>query len=375
MKITQIKRFLAGALFISMPILFNFACATLLLAQPSRPDSTQSKRSGWTGYPFIFYSPETKTGGGGAINYFFREAGSGIKARPSSLVPIFVYTQKRQVSGTIFADLYWHQEKNHLTGIISYAKWPNFFYGIGNNTAEADEENYTQQSLMLDLRLQRRVRRGMYLGAQYQFLRSKLVEVETGGRLAQKNILGVDEGTASGIGVLLSWDTRDNVFNAASGSYYQFSARTFHDRLQSDFDFTNYQIDLRQYFSLTASHVLAVQGYMNVINGEPPFYMLSLFGGQNFIRGYYEGRYRDKNMLVAQTEYRLRLWKRIGAVGFAGFGEVSPELSGFAWKNLKTAAGLGLRYLLVPAEKINLRLDFGWGKDSSGFYLAMTEAF
>lgn len=375
MQINKSERLSAGALLISAPLLFYFACAGTLLARQAQPDSTQQKKSGWTGYPFIFYSPETKAGGGGAINYFFREAGSAINARPSSLVPIFVYTQKRQISGTVFADLYWHQEKNHLTGIISYAKWPNFFYGIGNNTAEADKEEYTQQSFTLDLRMQRRARRGMYLGAQYQFLHSKLVEIAKGGRLAQKNISGADAGTASGVGALLSWDTRDNVFNAASGSYYQFSVRTFHERLQSDFDFTNYQIDLRKYFPIKSSHVFAVQGYMNVINGEPPFYMLSLFGGQNFMRGYYEGRYRDKDMLAVQTEYRLPLWKRIGAAGFAGVGEVAPEIGSFAWKNLKTSAGFGLRYLLVPAEKINLRLDFGWGKDSSGFYLAMTEAF
>ena len=123
-------------------------------------------------------------------------------------------------------------------------------------------------------------------------------------------------------------------------------------------------------YPFIASHVLAVQGYMNVINGEPPFYMLSLLGGQYLMRGYYEGRYRDKNMLAVQMEYRLPRWKRIGATGF-----VAPATSNFALKNLKPSAGLGLRYLLVPVEKINLRLDLGWGKDSSGFYLAMAEAF
>jgi len=373
MKRTKNKRFFAAALLPSL-LLFQFALSRTLLAQQAKPDSTQMKRAGWTGFPFIFYTPETKFGGGGAINYFFREAGSGINARPSSLIPVVVYTQKQQISATLFADLYWKQEKNHLMGTASYSNWPNLFYGIGNNTLN-DGEDYTQRAVALDLRFLRKARGGMYLGAQYQFLRSRLAKIEKDGQLACGDILGSDEGTASGVGALVSWDTRDNIFNAASGSYHQFSARTFHEHLRSDFAFTNYQIDLRKYFPLNTSHVLAVQGYMNVIKGDPPFYMMSLLGGQYLMRGYYEGRYRDKNMLAVQTEYRLPLWKRIGATGFAGYGEVAPEISGFALKNLKLSVGMGLRYLLVPEEKINLRLDFGWGKDSSGFYLAMTEAF
>ncbi len=368
------KRFLYNAGLISSLLLFYFVCSTKLFAQQSKPDSTQAKRTGWTGYPFIFYTPETKTGGGGAINYFFREAGSAVNARPSTLVPVFVYTQRQQISSTLMSDVYWKQEQNHFVGMLSYANWPNQFYGIGNNTSN-EAEDFTQRVFVLDLRYLRQMWRGMYAGVQYLFLNSKLTETEAGGKLASRDILGSEAGTASGVGAIVNWDTRDNIFYASSGSYYQLSARLFHDRLSSDFDFTNYQIDLRQYFSLASSHVLAVQGYMNVINGDPPFYMMSTLGGQNLMRGLYEGRYRDRNVIAAQVEYRLPVWRRIGAAAFAGLGEVAPKIGGFELKNFKHTAGLGLRYQLVPAEKINLRMDFGWSKDSSGFYLALTEAF
>ncbi len=368
------KQFLSKTCFISLLMLFHVACATSLFAQRAGNDSTHAKRTGWTGYPFIFYTPETKTGGGGAINYFFREAGSATNARPSTLVPIFVYTQKQQISSTLFADVYWGREKNHLVGMMSYAHWPNQFYGIGNNTPN-QAEDYTQRIVVLDLQFLRQVRRGMYAGIQYQFLKSKLTEVEVGGKLASGDILGSEAGMASGIGAIVNWDTRDNIFNASSGSFYQLSARLFHDRLNSDFDFTSYQVDLRHYFPLTSSHVLAVQGVMNVINGDPPFYMMSLLGGQNLMRGLYEGRYRDKNVIAAQLEYRLTVWRRVGAVAFAGIGEVTPKIGEFELKSFKNTAGFGLRYQLVPAEKLNLRMDLGWGKGSSGLYLALTEAF
>jgi len=358
---------------ISALLVFPLLCAPSLLAQQSQPDSTETKRTGWTGYPFLFYTPETKTGGGGAINYFFREAGSAPSARPSTLVPVFVYTQKQQISSSLICDVYWEQEKNHLFSTVSYSDWPNQFYGIGNNTPD-EEEDFTQRMVTLDLRYLRQLQRGLYAGFQYQFHKSKLTEVEAGGRLARGNILGTETGTASGVGILVNWDTRDNIFYASSGSYYLLSARVFHDRLSSDFDFTNYQVDLRHFFPISSSHVLAVQGVMNVISGDPPFYMMSLLGGQNLMRGLYEGRYRDKNLIAAQMEYRLPLWRRIGAVAFAGLGEVAPKVDDFELKSFKHTAGFGLRYQLVPAEKLNLRMDFGWGKGSSGFYLALTEA-
>src|SRR5574341_1526155 len=175
-RIKMVKRLMRRVCLISSLILFHVVCAPKLFAQQPKPDSTQAKRTGWTGYPFIFYTPETKTGGGGAINFFFREAGSGVNSRPSSLVPVLVYTQKQQISATLFTDLYWQQEKNHLMGTVSYSNWPSLFYGIGNSTSN-DGEDYTQRAVALDLRFLRQVRRGMYLGIQYQLLKSKLTKI------------------------------------------------------------------------------------------------------------------------------------------------------------------------------------------------------
>jgi len=106
-----------------------------------------------------------------------------------------------------------------------------------------------------------------------------------------------------------------------------------------------------------------------------PFQRLSKLGGSLLMRGYYEGRYRDHDLIVAQAEYRLPLWRRFGLTGFAGIGDVADKISRFRSREMKTSAGLGLRYMLIPEEKMNLRFDFGFGKDTSGFYVTITEAF
>ena len=92
------------------------------------------------------------------------------------------------------------------------------------------------------------------------------------------------------------------------------------------------------------------------------------------MRGYYEGRYRDKDMIAFQMEYRLPVWWRFGLVGFVGFGGVADKIKKFKLKKFKYSIGWGIRYLLIRNEKINVRLDFGYGESSSGTYITIGEA-
>lgn len=222
---------------------------------------------------------------------------------------------------------------------------------------------------------QKKVRPGLNLGIRYELGHSKLMDVEEHGLIATGDIWGSEGGVASGAGILANWDTRNNIFYPSMGSFYQFSATRFSEALGSDYDFSRFNLDIRQYFPLSSSQVLAIQGYVNIITGKPTFQLLSLFGGERLMRGYYLGRYRDKNMVAFQMEYRRPVWWRFGLVGFAGFGEVANKISRFERKNFKHSVGWGIRYLFSREEKINLRLDFGYGKGASGVYINIGEAF
>jgi outer membrane translocation and assembly module TamA len=93
------------------------------------------------------------------------------------------------------------------------------------------------------------------------------------------------------------------------------------------------------------------------------------------MRGYYAGRFRDKNLLVFQAEYRLPLVWRLGLVGFAGLGNVAGKFSQLNLDSLKPSYGVGLRFLFDKKEKIRIRMDIGFGKGTSGFYFSIFEAF
>lgn len=94
------------------------------------------------------------------------------------------------------------------------------------------------------------------------------------------------------------------------------------------------------------------------------------------MRGYYEGRYKDKQEFVIQTEYRMPIYKRIGAVIFGGVGNVNDKVSDFSLNKLKYSYGAGLRFAINKSEKLNIRIDYGIaGGINKGFYLQIGEAF
>ena len=60
---------------------------------------------------------------------------------------------------------------------------------------------------------------------------------------------------------------------------------------------------------------------------------------------------------------------------FGGMGSVFPENQLDEISELRYTGGLGLRFLVDPERKINLRLDYGLAPNSSGFYVTLGEAF
>jgi outer membrane protein assembly factor BamA len=112
-----------------------------------------------------------------------------------------------------------------------------------------------------------------------------------------------------------------------------------------------------------------------LINGSAPFHKLAALGGQSMMRGYYEGRYLGNKLLAGQVEYRIPIYWRFGAVAFAGAGDVASTMSRFNLHDLKPSYGFGIRYVFNPDEKLSLRLDFGFGRNTSGVYITAAEAF
>jgi outer membrane protein assembly factor BamA len=335
----------------------------------------ERKNSGFIYFPIIYSTPETGFAVGSAVGYYYRNPHSDPDSRPSTITPIFIYTQKKQIMTRLNLDLYMKDELYRLFVDIKYYKYPDKFYGIGNDLPKSNKEDFTSRRSLILLDFQRRVSPGLNLGLQYEFGHSRVIKVEDPGLLSSGGIPGSTGGTVSGAGIIINRDTRNHIFYPTSGSWNQTSARFYGSSLGSDFSYSQYILDNRHYEQIFPNHIVASQIYVNVMTGTPPFEMMSRLGGENMMRGYYQGRYSDKCMIAIQSEYRMHLWRRLGLVGFAGVGDVSDKFSNFRLNEFKTACGLGLRFLFSPEEKINLRLDFASGKGTSGMYISIQEAF
>lgn len=326
------------------------------------------------GAPILFYTPETRLAYGAAGSYIFRMSG-GKTARPSSISPILIYTQEKQFKAQVNTDMYLKPDDYRLQVEVRFEKYPNKFFGVGINTLENNEESYTSRSAGFLLSFLKKLTGKINIGFQYHFSNWKIVEMEEGGQLASGNFFGSRDGTISGVSLLLNHDNRDNIYFPMKGELFELNARVYGKFLGSKYNFSSLSLDLRKYFTLFGTHVLAVQSVVKLQTGDVPFLNLAQMGGQYNMRGYYEGRFRDKNLMVFQAEYRTPLIWRFGLVGFAGFGNVAEKFSKLSLAGMRSSYGFGLRFLFDPKEKIQARMDVGFGEDCTGFYFSIFEAF
>ncbi len=107
--------------------------------------------------------------------------------------------------------------------------------------------------------------------------------------------------------------------------------------------------------------------------GNPPWGMLPTLDKGNAVRGYYEGRYRDKNEADIVVELRQHVWRRNGIVVWGGVGTVFSRFNQIGWDTLLPTYGIGYRWEFK--KKVNVRVDFGLGKDSYAISFGINEAF
>ncbi|WP_410966541.1 BamA/TamA family outer membrane protein, partial [Salmonella sp. SAL04182] len=169
------------------------------------------------------------------------------------------------------------------------------------------------------------------------------------------------------------WDDRDFIPNPRKGQYATLRYTHFAPDVGSDTRFDEYQLHYSRYHAVNDKDVLAWEADGAFTQGDVPWNMLPLLGSNHRMRGYYEGRYRDKNAISGQLEYRHKLSWRHGVVGWVGEGTMGSSLHHLDDGRWLPSAGVGYRFEFKP--RVNVRLDYGVGKASSGFYFQVGEAF
>ena len=335
--------------------LFLAFCSAFIQDAVSQEIKPNHSADGWAGYPVLFYTSRTNLAVGAYGIRHFKNEGS---PHNSIINSALVYTLKGQVMTQLASKLYWPGYR--LKADLDFIKFPDTFYGIGNNTSTVNAEEFTAQRTALDVTLQKEFLPNFYIGFLYDFEKHNLKKTEADGVLE----LGVLPGTQgdfnlSGIGLSVNYDSRDHVVNCRHGNYFEFTWTSYDNIIGSDYRYMEYYFDMRHYYQINQNNSLAFQGTFTRISGYAPIQAYPVLGDDR-LRGF-SGRYKDKNLLTLQAEYRLNIFDKFGVVFFAGMGDVANHIDNFDPAKFKFGAGFGFRYTILPANKLNIRFDFGIG--------------
>ena len=376
--------------------------ASISIAAPQRAPSSfgqlgKNKTLTLLPIPVIFYQAETGLGYGlgGLLSGRFT---ADTLTRPSNARVQFWTTQKKQSLLQLVHTVYTPGEKFYLNGEISAYDIALFYYGTGPESRSADESLQAYKLFIVNQRVQKQLVPKLFFGAQYRFTNLTGLDIaatttENGGTnvFLRDPRINADprqrqDTRVSGLGPVLTYDTRDVPLAAFKGDLLDVSATFNGTGLGSDYRFVRYQLDARHFQPILSNRtILAMQFLGQFHTGAVPFRELAglganlggtLYNNANLMRGIYEQRFRDRQMVTFQAEVRQKLFWRIDAAVFGGVGNVSQFVDKFDIANTKYAGGVGIRFNFLPRDRVNLRLDYAGGTGSApGILFAIGEAF
>lgn len=344
----------------------------------TQPRQEDRKRGEVVFAPIPINSPSTGYGLVGIGAYRFKLNPKDRVSPPSVIGGGVMYTSSKSWALGVAAQLYLKEDRYRLTLAGGKGNFNYKLYGIGHEAGGGGASiPINQKGAGFFVEGLRRVGWNFFVGPRYQIIRLTTA-IRLNGAGLPHNITIPELGLRTRIaafGLRLQRDTRDNTFYPTRGSLFDVTGNSFDKTWGSNFNYQTYQIAYNKYASLNDRQVVAFRAMSCAAAGHVPFFSLCLFGSGNDLRGYSSGRYRDRLMLASQLEYRLQVLKKIGVVAFGGVGEVANEWSKFNRQNLLPGGGAGLRFQLSKQNRVNLRVDLGYGKSGHTLTIGLGEAF
>ncbi len=329
------------------------------------------KKQSFIALPYGGYSAETNWMGGLATRYYFWNQGE--LNRVSTLAFDATYSLNNQISLGLYSRYYFNDEY-YLYGRLLIEKFPDYFFGLGNQTLEENKEYYIPVRYHLILEPQKFVTDKLMLGLSIHSRYEKILEYDEG-QLQDQIIAGSEPYSLQGLGGIIAIDSRDNNNFPTRGMYFKTAITWFMPVLGSTYNYVDIKSDFRYFLPVFKKAVLGNQTIVQYQTASAPFQMTPTFGGLDHLRGYRGGRYRDRLFMMEQIELRFPVYKRISAATYAAVGNVWEDFNKISTRDIKFAFGAGVRFRINDAG-VNLRADGALNKDlEPAYYLTGSEAF
>lgn len=167
--------------------------------------------------------------------------------------------------------------------------------------------------------------------------------------------------------------------NPRNGGRYLVGYQFFDDRDLNRFGFRRLEVDLRQYISLLRERrILALRAVASMSETdegqEIPFYFQRTLGGPDDLRGSRRYRFRDRNLILLQAEYRWEVFTAMDAAVFYDAGTVAARRDELALSNLEHDYGFGVRF--GSDNGVFLRIEGAFGsRDGKHFVFRFGNVF
>jgi hypothetical protein len=255
------------------------------------------------------------------------------------------------------------------------------YFGTGANTSVDDRVNYGFEELYGSATMTVRPTR-RFLTLRGGVERTKWTQQS--GQGSDPSIETVyTPATLPGLGSDLSYlhsqgtvgfDWRPAEGYARRGGFY---GVTFHDYKDSDEEFGFQQVDyeivqhfpiLRETWAISL-HGLAQTTFLKE-DQEVPYHMLPSLGGGSNLRGYSSWRFRDRNSLLLQGEWRIMVNRYLDTAFFYDAGKVTALTEDLDLSGLKHDYGFGVRFHSLIATPLRVEL----AKSSEGLVLVFSSS-
>ena len=303
---------------------------------------------------------------GGA--YFYAQTEEQARVQPASVTAVAgLYTNNYSKAVGAVHQSYWNQNKWRLTAAAGLADFRFPLYHPEGVTGDPRIEWQVDGSFFF-ARLSGKIASNWYGGGAV-----RVVDADQAFNVAVESA-DFDIGSnlrSAGLGVLFEYDSRDLPLNTYDGRYFTLDALFNDELLGSSRTYQSYRMAFRSFHEVTESTVLAWQAQACYRGGQVPLWDGCFIP----LRGFSATDHIGRSSVAGQAELRWRMNKRWGFVTFAGAGKISQGFVERREPKTIPSYGVGLRFTVLQAKRINLRLDFARSRDSDAVHFSVGEAF
>lgn len=341
----------------------------------------------YSAFPAVGYTLQTGFAGVLSANAaFFTSKHNHETENISTVITSIAYTSKSQIIFPIASSIWTKNNKYNILSDWRYLKYPSQTFGLGGDTKQDSSYNLDYSYLKFHQALLRKISRDFYLGIGYDFDYFWNVQQVNppAGETTDFDKYGFSQTEkSSGISWIAKYDTRKNPINPEKGIYANVVFQQKFMFMGSDANWQSLLLEFRTYikFPAKSENIIAFWSYnWFTVGGTPPYLLLPSTGWDEFSntgRGYIQGRFRSKNMLDQEAEYRFVISRNglFGGVVFADAQSFSEPETG-KYEVISPGAGLGIRVKLNKFSRTNIALDYAWGTQGSrGFFVNLGEVF